>query len=109
MSGTERVRVVFLLRLRPDAADEFRRAYEKVRWQVAATPGHLGDQLCQSVADPDQWMITSEWAGLEDFLAWERTTDHRRLAAPMMACVVERTSLRFTVRAVTGTSGGAPV
>ncbi|MEU7755582.1 antibiotic biosynthesis monooxygenase family protein [Micromonospora sp. NPDC049101] len=104
----QRVRIVFLLRLRPDSAERFRAAYEAVRWNVARTDGHLGDQLCQSVGDPDQWMITSEWESLEHFLAWERTDAHRELAAPMMACVVERSSLRFVVRAATsGAASGA--
>lgn len=90
-------RVLFMLRLKPGTTAEFLRAYEKVRWEVAATPGHLGDQLCQSTEDDEQWLITSHWRTAEDFLAWERSPEHRALAAPMMACVVDRQSLRFSV------------
>ena len=95
------LRVVFLLRLHPGARDRFLAAYEQVRWQVAGTPGHLRDQVCQSIEDPDRWLITSEWASAEDFLNWERTPEHRVAAAPMMACVASRESLRFAVRAST--------
>lgn len=91
-------RVVFLLRLRPGTSAEFLRAYEKVRWEVASVPGHLGDQLCQSTADSDEWLITSLWRDADAFLEWERSPHHRDLAAPMMRYVTDRRSLRFTVR-----------
>ncbi|MFI2664321.1 antibiotic biosynthesis monooxygenase family protein [Micromonospora carbonacea] len=91
-------RVLFLLRLKPGSAEEFLHAYEKVRWEVASLPGHRVDQVCQSTEDPDDWLITSEWHSAADFLEWERSPGHRELAAPMLACVVERRSVRFTVR-----------
>lgn len=97
MSEEHGYRVLFMLRLRPDSQREFLRAYEQVRWQVAAVSGHRGDQLCQSTTDPEQWVITSLWRSEADFLAWERTPEHRTAAAPMMAHVAERQSLRFTV------------
>jgi heme oxygenase (mycobilin-producing) len=97
-NGEHGYRVLFMLRLRPGSSAEFLAAYEQVRWEVAAVPGHLGDQVCQSTVDPDQWLITSQWRAAADFLAWERSTEHRAAAAPMMAHVVERQSLRFTVR-----------
>jgi heme-degrading monooxygenase HmoA len=95
-------RVLFMLRLKPGTAEDFLRAYEKVRWEVAALPGHRVDQVCQSTADPDDWLITSEWRSAADFLDWERSTEHRALAAPMMACVAQRRSLRFVIRRETG-------
>jgi heme oxygenase (mycobilin-producing) len=100
------LRVVFLLRLQPGRGEEFRAAYEAVRYRVAAVPGYLGDQLCQAVDDPEHWLITSEWASLEHFLAWQRTPSHRELAAPMMACVADRSSLRYTVCAATAAPTG---
>jgi heme-degrading monooxygenase HmoA len=90
-------RVLFMLRVRADAGEEFLAAYERIRWDAARTEGHLGDQLCRSTGDPDQWLITSEWRSAEDFLDWERTPGHRDLAAPMMALVTERQSLRYDV------------
>jgi heme-degrading monooxygenase HmoA len=101
----QRLRVVFLLRLRSGAQDRFLRAYDTVRWEVAGVPGHVRDQVCQSLSDPDQWLITSEWVSARHFLDWERSPQHRALAAPMMACVEERQSLRFAVRASTPAGG----
>jgi heme-degrading monooxygenase HmoA len=96
-----KVRIAFLLTLRPGAGDTFLAAYEAVRWQVAGTPGHLVDQVCQSATDPDQWLITSEWESLDAFIAWEKTPRHRELAAAMMATVLRSESLRFQILAET--------
>ncbi|WP_197319856.1 antibiotic biosynthesis monooxygenase [Saccharomonospora sp. NB11] len=90
-------RVVFLLTLEPGMEQTFLNAYEAVRWAVASVPGHLGDQLCQSTDDPSDWLLTSQWRSAEDFLAWESTQEHRALAAPLMAAVSRRRSLRYVV------------
>ncbi|CAM3016469.1 antibiotic biosynthesis monooxygenase family protein [Saccharomonospora xinjiangensis] len=91
-------RVLFLLTLKPGAQERFLAAYEAVRWVVARVPGHLGDQVCQSTEDPEEWLLTSQWRSAEDFLAWERTPEHRALAAPMLAAVARRRSQRYVVR-----------
>lgn len=102
--ATAGYRVLFMLRLSPGAGEEFLRAYETVRWQVAQVPGHLSDQVCRSADDADEWLITSEWRSAEDFLAWESTPGHRELAKPMMSHVRERRSLRYTVLRETRTA-----
>ena len=98
-----RLRVLFFLRLRPGAARRFLDAYERVRLRVARVPGHLHDQVCQSLHDPEEWLITSEWESERAFLDWERTPEHRQDAAPMLEHTVERRSQRFLVRAATST------
>lgn len=96
-------RVVFLIRLKPGVEEEFLRAYDGIRHQVAqGVEGHLVDQVCQSPTDPDNWVITSEWESLDDFLAWERTEEHRELVKPMRECMAEARSLKFVVREETG-------
>jgi len=95
--------VLFMLRLSPGAGDEFLREYEAVRWQVAQVPGHMSDQVCRSADHADEWLITSEWRSAEDFLAWESTPGHRKVAMPMMSHVRERRSLRYTVLGETRT------
>lgn len=102
MSTRTGYRVLFLLTLRPGADEAFLAAYESVRWIVAGIPGHVGDQVCQSTHDPREWMITSEWRSADDFLAWERTAEHRELAAPMLAAVERRRSVRYVVHRETG-------
>ncbi|HEX4831666.1 MAG TPA: antibiotic biosynthesis monooxygenase family protein [Trebonia sp.] len=97
-----RARVVFLIRVPAERTADFLDAYEKIRYEVAeGVPGHIVDQVCQSPADPEQWLITSEWDSLEHFEAWERTDDHRALARPMRECMTEAKSLRFAIRVQT--------
>lgn len=93
-----RARVVFLVRVPQARTQEFLAAYEQIRYQVAdGVPGHLVDQVCRSATDPEQWLVTSEWASLEHFEAWERSDGHRDLVAPMRDCMTEARSLRFVV------------
>jgi heme-degrading monooxygenase HmoA len=91
--------VVFLIRLRPGGGQRFLEAYRSVRHLVArGVPGHLRDQVCQSTDDPDEWLITSEWRAIDDFLAWERSPEHRDLVRPLAECIDRSQSLRFVVR-----------
>jgi heme oxygenase (mycobilin-producing) len=91
-------RVVFLIRLKPNSQEAFLQGYEAIRHEVAeGVQGHLVDQVCQSPDDPDSWVITSEWESLEDFLAWERTEEHRETVKPMRECMAEARSLKFEV------------
>lgn len=98
-TGALRARVVFLVRVPSERAEEFLQAYEQIRYQVAeGVDGHLVDQVCVSPTDPEQWMITSEWLSLAHFEAWERSPEHRVLAGPLRACMTEARSIRFVVR-----------
>jgi heme-degrading monooxygenase HmoA len=92
-------RVVFVLRLKPGSQEEFLRAYNNVRHEVAkGVKGHLLDQVCQSPTDPLDWLITSEWQTLDDFLDWEKTPEHRELAKPMRDCFADAKSFKYVVR-----------
>ncbi len=70
-----RLRVILLLDLYEGAQEQFLDAYEHMRNQVASVPGHLSDQLCQSIENPSQWLITSEWENTP-FLAWVNSEEH---------------------------------
>jgi heme-degrading monooxygenase HmoA len=99
-------RVVFLIRLLPDSVERFLDAYQAVRHLVASgVPGHVRDQVCQSPDDPDDWLITSEWQTLDDFLEWERSPEHRELVQPLRDCIARARSLRFVVREETALVG----
>jgi len=101
-------RVLFLIRVPADRTGDFLAAYEQIRYQVAAgVPGHRMDQVCQSAADPEQWLITSEWDSLEAFEAWESDDAHRALVGPLRACITQARSMRFVVRAQTSLSAPA--
>lgn len=92
-----RLRVVLLLDVHDGEQQSFLEAYEQMRYQVSAVPGHLTDQLCQSTDDPLRWLITSEWEAPEPFLSWLDSAEHREMVRPLSKCVRDTRSLRFTV------------
>jgi heme-degrading monooxygenase HmoA len=107
----EKGRVAFVIRLKPGMEEQFLEAYESIRYEVArGVKGHIVDQVCRSPEDPDEWLITSEWESLDDFLEWERTEEHRALAKPLRDCMAEARSLKYVVRAETsaGSDGRGP-
>ena len=102
--GGSKGRVVFLVRLKEGVTDEqFLEAYEHVRYEVArGVKGHILDQVCQSDADPREWLITSEWESIQDFHDWEATEEHRDQARPMRECMETARSYKFVIREETG-------
>ncbi|HEX5741506.1 MAG TPA: antibiotic biosynthesis monooxygenase family protein [Pilimelia sp.] len=101
--------MLFLVRVHHGAGARFLEAYRQVRAAAAAVPGHLHDQVCASPQDPRQWLITSEWRTLQDFLDWEADPAHRELVRPLRACVASARSLRFEVRDETRGAAAPPV
>ncbi|MFI1864851.1 SchA/CurD-like domain-containing protein [Streptomyces jumonjinensis] len=97
-----RLRVVLLLDLYDGAQKQFLEAYEHMRNHVASVPGHISDQLCQSIENPSQWLITSEWESAPPFLAWVNSEEHVETVLPLHSCVRDTRSLRFSVLRETG-------
>jgi heme-degrading monooxygenase HmoA len=97
-----RLRVVLLLDLFEGAQERFLDAYEDMCRHVASTPGHVSDQLCQSIENPLQWLLTSEWESAPPFLAWVNSEEHVQLVRPLHDCVRETRSLRYSVLRETG-------
>jgi heme-degrading monooxygenase HmoA len=104
---TARLRVVLLLDVLDGRQQSFLEAYEQIRHQVAAVPGHISDQLCQSLGNSSQWLITSEWEGSEPFLEWVESAAHRTMVEPLHGCVRDTTSLRILVARETPEQGAA--
>lgn len=92
-----RLRVVLLLDVLDGKQQDFLAAYEQIRHQVAAVPGHISDQLCQSLGNSAQWLITSEWESSEPFLEWVESAAHRAMVEPLHDCVRDTTSLRYLI------------
>lgn len=92
-----RLRVILLLDLYEGAQEQFLDAYEHMRNQVASVPGHLSDQLCQSIENPSQWLITSEWESAPPFLAWVNSEEHVETVRPMHNCVRDTRSMRYSI------------
>lgn len=100
-ADTERLRVLLFLWVEDGTEEAFTKAYEEIRWQVAAADGHIADQLCQSTTEPREWLITSEWESAEHYAAWARRPDHPGLAAPITATTSGRVHKPFVVRSRT--------
>ncbi|MEW2403277.1 SchA/CurD-like domain-containing protein [Streptomyces sp. NPDC046862] len=92
-----RVRVVLMLDIHDGTQQEFLAAYEHMCDQVASVPGHISDQLCQSLENPTQWLITSEWESAPPFLAWVNSEDHLEMVKPLQNCVRDTRAMRYTV------------
>ncbi|NUU24216.1 MAG: TcmI family type II polyketide cyclase [Streptomycetaceae bacterium] len=112
-SGREaKLRVLLMLEIHDGSQERFLAAYESIRDQVARVPGHLHDQLCQSIDDPTQWLITSEWDSADTFLAWVDSPEHQLMVQPLHGCVRGTRSLRYAITRETGASdrvAAAPV
>ncbi|MDX3569673.1 SchA/CurD-like domain-containing protein [Streptomyces sp. ID05-47C] len=96
------LRVVLLVDVYDGAQQQFLEAYEQLCNQVASVPGHVSDQLCQSIENPSQWLITSEWESAPPFLTWVNSEEHVRMVEPLHSCVRDTRSLRFHVVRETG-------
>ncbi|MER6448959.1 TcmI family type II polyketide cyclase [Streptomyces venezuelae] len=92
-----RLRVVLLLDLYDGAQNQFLEVYERLQQQVSSVPGHISDELCQSIENPSQWLITSEWESAPRFLAWINSEEHVASVQPLHGCVRDTRSLRFSV------------
>jgi heme-degrading monooxygenase HmoA len=97
-----RLRVVLLVDVHDGAQQQFLEAYEQLCTQVASVPGHVSDQLCQSIENPSQWLITSEWESAPPFLTWVNSEEHVQMVAPLHSCVRDTRSLRFHIVRETG-------
>ncbi|MFF4587474.1 SchA/CurD-like domain-containing protein [Streptomyces sp. NPDC001388] len=97
-----RLRVVLLVDVYDGAQQQFLEAYEQLCNQVASVPGHVNDQLCQSIENPSQWLITSEWESAPPFLTWVNSEEHVEMVKPLHNCVRDTRSLRFHVVRETG-------
>ncbi|MFE5398277.1 SchA/CurD-like domain-containing protein [Streptomyces sp. NPDC056568] len=103
-----RLRVVLLVEVYDGAQQQFLETYEQLRSHVESVPGHLGEQLCQSIENPSQWLITSEWESAPPFLNWVSSEEHVRMVKPLHSCVRDTRSLRFhVVRETNNASAGA--
>ena len=94
-------RILFSMTVAEEKREDFLAAYEKVRFSVAETHGHIRDQICQSPDSPEKWMIASEWTSVADFFAWEKSEEHKELVRPMRECYSDPEFRSFTVVAET--------
>ncbi len=104
-----KLRVILVLHIKDGAEKRFLEVYGSLRDQVAEVPGHISDQLCQSIQNPTEWIITSEWEGPTPYFAWVNSAEHVRMVEPMHECVHDTRSLRYGVVRDTRSAAAAPV
>jgi len=59
------------------------KAYHAISNLLADAPGLLGNELLRSLSRPSDFAVMSSWAGVAAFQAWEQTSEHRQVTAPM--------------------------
>ena len=91
------VRFILDVRLKPGCRDDLTRAYAALRERVELQPGLLDHQLCESIDDPERWLVISEWSSVEESAAWDRSDEHARLIGPMRACFAQASAAKFSV------------
>jgi aromatase len=64
--------------------EKLAKLYRKVSDALAGAPGLVGNELLRSVANPDNYLIMSEWTSRAAFRAWDATPAHL-LTAPLRA------------------------
>ena len=92
------VRFLLDVRVKPGSRDDLTRAYAALRQRVEHAPGLISHQLCESIDDPERWLVISEWTDLESSTAWDRSEEHARLIGPMRACFTQASTAKFHVR-----------
>lgn len=97
------MRFVLDVRVKPGCRDELLRAYAALRQRVEREAGLVSHQLCESIDDPEHWLVISEWTSLEASTNWDRSEEHGRLIGPLRACFAQASRSKFDV--VDGTPG----
>jgi len=92
------VRFILDARVKPGCQGDLQRAYAALRERVERAPGLLGHQLCESIDDPERWLVISEWDSLDASAAWDKSDEHARLIGPIRACFVQAQAARLEVR-----------
>jgi heme-degrading monooxygenase HmoA len=86
--------------VKPGLEDDLLAAYDALRRRLEqGVEGLIAHQLCQSVDDPQTWIITSEWTSLEASARWDRSEEHDQLVKGLRACWDRARSVKFLVNA----------
>jgi heme-degrading monooxygenase HmoA len=93
------VRFVLSVRIAPGREAEFLERYAALGRRIErGLAGHVAHELCQSLDEPDRWLIASRWESIEASEAWERTPEHRELTLRLRECFAESERSAYAVR-----------
>ncbi len=82
------------MKVKAGRGPEFERAWREIAQQVRMAPGNLRQTLARDPADPDSFVVTSDWDSREAFHEFERSQEQDELTAPLREL---RQSARMTV------------
>jgi heme-degrading monooxygenase HmoA len=77
------VRATLRMTVAPGDGPAFEAAWRRVAAVVAANPANLGQALLRDDADPHTYLVSSDWASLDDFAAFELSPAQDRLTEPL--------------------------
>lgn len=98
MSGYGGYGYVLDVRVKPGSEQALRRAYAALAERVRTQPGLISHSLCQTVEDPERWLVISSWETVEASDSWDQSAEHTRLIGPMRACFASAQRTKFEVR-----------
>lgn len=78
-------RAFVFVELDPADGERFESVFADVAEQVRDTPGLLANVLLREAQAPGSYIVVSEWASREAFLAWEEEPSHRELTKPLQS------------------------
>ena len=78
-----RVRVLLYARCPDESPDAVEEAYHAISRDLRGTPGLVGNELLQSTAQPQEFVVMSEWESLAAFRSWESGAAHRSATSPL--------------------------
>jgi heme oxygenase (mycobilin-producing) len=75
------VRVLLFARAPAGAPNAVLEVYHQISQRLVGTPGLLNSELLQDVGDSHDFVVMSEWSGIEAFQRWERGPGHGTTAS----------------------------
>lgn len=93
------VRYVLKVRVARGREQDFLTRYAALARRIEeGVPGHVAHELCQSLDEPDRWLMISRWDSLAASQAWERSPEHRELTMPLRECWVDAERSAYATR-----------
>jgi heme-degrading monooxygenase HmoA len=77
------VRATLYMKVKEGRGPDFEREWRTIAEQVRKVPGNIGQALARDPADPDSFVVTSDWLTREGFSEFERSPEQDELTAPL--------------------------
>ena len=85
------IRVLIRRRVPPDKEKKVLELIKGLRSLAVAQPGYISGETLRSVADPDAYLVISNWQTVEDWNAWESSRERLEIQGRIDALLGEET------------------